>query len=116
MLTKSKFKILAGTHDVFYPKYFLSFCPLKQSGNNDQLVSKAQPYNPFVSFKYHFSQRELSLLGEIADSRSAAGNLQNVPSTFVIADSKEVIKNYCGYIKDSEANRKRLSQAKDGKF
>ena len=41
--TKSKFKILAGTHDIFSPKQFLSFCPLKQPRNNDQLISNEQP-------------------------------------------------------------------------
>lgn len=45
-------------------------------------------------FKHHFSQKELSLLEEIADSWSGAGNVQNVPRTFVIMDSKEVIKTH----------------------
>ena len=67
-------------------------------------------------FKYHFSQKELSLLGEIADFRSAVGNPQNVPRTFVILDSKEVLKNYWGCIKDSEANRKEALTGKRWKI
>lgn len=43
-------------------------------------------------FKHHFSQKELSLLEEIADSWSVAGNVQNVPRTFVIMEA--VIKNH----------------------
>lgn len=59
-------------------------------------------------FKHHFSQKELSLLEEIADSWSGAGNVQNVPRTFVIMDSEEVIKTHWSCIQ-------RIQQTKRGK-
>ena len=41
-----------------------------------------------VALKYHFPLKETRSLGEMADSRPYAGNIQDEPGIFVVPESK----------------------------